>query len=202
MKLMQAGYKTDIRSKPDKKRIFIALKVDVGEKFNKMISFMKSEFALEGIKWTDIDNMHITLVFLGDTEGKMINNIISNLNDSCPASGQFEITLRRTGTFKSLNSPRVLWAGIDHSDSLIKLNKIIIGALRASGYKIEDRPFKPHLTLGRIKFIKDTEALKKLLDNYKDMVFQKVAVDEVILYESILLAKGPVYKPLARFNLQ
>jgi 2'-5' RNA ligase len=200
--LMQAGYKTVIRSKPEMKRIFIAIKVDVEEKLDKMISYMKSEFAGEGIKWTGIDNMHITLAFLGDTEIKMIKNIVSKLNNSCPAFGQFEITLRGAGAFKSINDPRILYAGIDHSDSLIKLNKIIIGALRDSGYEIEDRPFRPHLTFGRVKYIKDKQVLNKILDKYQDMVFQKVTANEVILFESILLRTGPVYKPLARFNLQ
>jgi 2'-5' RNA ligase len=199
---MQAGYKKGPGSGPGMKRIFIAVKIGVGDKLSRMISSMKSEFSSEGIKWTTNDNIHITLAFLGDTDGNKIKNITSMLNALCKTIIKFELTLRGTGVFKNINDPRILWTGIDPSERLMDLNRIIIGGLRESGHEIEERPFSPHLTIGRIKYFRDKEALKKFLDNYKDMVFQKVAVDEVILYESILLPKGPVYKPLATFNLQ
>ncbi len=199
---MQADYKNDKRSGMKMKRIFIALDVEVEEKLGEMISLMKSEFKEEGIKWTAIDNMHITLVFLGDTGERLIKNIISMMNQACRNSGQFEITLRGTGVFKSMDDPRVLWTGIDPSGRLMELNKMVIGLLHESGYETEERRFSPHLTIARIKHIKDKKLLKKFLDDYHNMEFQKVHVNEVILYESILLQSGPVYKPLARFNLQ
>lgn len=199
---MQAGYKKGTASGQGMKRIFIAIKIGAEAKLSGMISSMKSEFPGEGIKWTANDNIHITLAFLGDTEEKKIKNIISMLNALCKTIIKFELTLRGTGVFKSVSDPRILWTGIDPSESLMELNKIVIGGLRESGHEIEERPFNPHLTIGRIKYFKAKEALKKFLDNYTDTVFQKVAVDEVILYESILLPEGPVYKPLARIALQ
>ena len=69
------------------------------------------------------------------------------------------------------------------------------------GIEIEDRPFKPHLTIGRIKHLKDKVTLKALIDKYKNLEIQNTVMNEVILYESILLQSGPVYEPLARFNL-
>jgi 2'-5' RNA ligase len=201
MKLMQAGYKKGSGSPPDMKRIFIAVKVMVGDKLSRMISSMKSEFSSEGINWTAYDNIHITLAFLGDTEANKIKNITSMLSDLGKTIGKFELTLRGTGVFKNIHDPRILWTGIDPSESLMELNRSIIGGLKELGYKIEERPFNPHLTIARIKYFRNKVALEKLLDIYKDMLFQKAAVDEVILYESILLPKGPVYKPLARFNL-
>jgi 2'-5' RNA ligase len=198
---MQAGYKKGPGSGPGMKRIFIAVKIGVGDKLSRMISSMKSEFSSEGIKWTTNDNIHITLAFLGDTDGNKIKNITSMLNALCKTIIKFELTLRGTGVFKNINDPRILWTGIDPSESLMELHRSIIGGLKVLGHKIEERPFNPHLTIARIKYFRNKVALEKLLDIYKDMLFQKVAVDEVILYESILLPKGPVYKPLARFNL-
>jgi hypothetical protein len=70
------------------------------------------------------------------------------------------------------------------------------------GVKLEDRPFNPHLTLGRIKNLKDLSSLKDLMAEYENSVIQKVFVDEVILYESLLLPSGPVYKPVYKVTLQ
>ncbi len=67
---------------------------------------------------------------------------------------------------------------------------------------MEDRTFRPHLTLGRIKRINDIEKFKSLIMKYMNMVFQKQQVNEVILYESVLFHSGPVYSPLARYSLK
>ena len=69
--------------------------------------------------------------------------------------------------------------------------------MKSTGFVIEERQFKPHLTLGRVKSVRDTENLKKVLEKYRDDEFQKVEVKEVILYESILMQTGPIYKPWA-----
>ena len=66
---------------------------------------------------------------------------------------------------------------------------------------MEDRPFNPHLTLGRVKRINSKEELKTLVEHYINYEIQIVPVNEVILFESILLNSGPVYKPLTRIEL-
>jgi RNA 2',3'-cyclic 3'-phosphodiesterase len=183
------------------KRIFIAIKVDPDETLVNLVSSIKSGLINEGIKWTNLDNIHITLAFLGDTEENMINILRSRLKDKCEGSGRFELILQGTGLFKNYHDPRVIWAGIEMSEKLTHLNAFIIDAIREAGVTIEERPFKPHLTLGRIKFINDKLALKEILEKYQKLEIQKVPVNEVILYESILLKTGPVYKPLGRYIL-
>jgi 2'-5' RNA ligase len=83
----------------------------------------------------------------------------------------------------------------------MQLNDSIMNGLKDAGISIEDRPFKPHLTLGRIKYLKDKAVLKTLMDKYQNAEIQKVPVNEVILYESILLQTGPVYKPIGMFMI-
>jgi 2'-5' RNA ligase len=73
--------------------------------------------------------------------------------------------------------------------------------LKDAGFKLEDRPYRPHLTLGRIKSLKDTNTLKTALEKYKDKPIQQVNVEEVILYESILKPTGPIYKPEGKYSL-
>jgi 2'-5' RNA ligase len=183
------------------KRIFIAVKVDAGETLLKMISFLKTGLSNDSIKWTNPDNIHITLVFLGDTNEEHIKTITATLAGKIEGLGKFELLIRGAGVFKNFSDPRVIWTGIERSEELIQLNDFIKNGLKGAGINIEDRPFKPHLTLGRIKDLKTGNTLKELIEKYRNTEIQKVPVNEVILYESILLQSGPVYKPLYKFKL-
>jgi 2'-5' RNA ligase len=183
------------------KRIFIAIKVEPDEILMKMISAFKSGLSGENIKWTSPDNIHITLVFLGDTEEKQIRIISDILKEGCEGFRKFELMIRGTGVFKSINDPSVIWAGIEPSERFIKLYELIMSGLKTTGVLQEERPFKPHLTLGRIKHAKQITDLKKLFEIYGDVEIQKVFVNEVILFESILLQTGPLYKPISKFSI-
>lgn len=183
------------------KRIFIAIKAEAGETLMKMISSLKSGLVNESVRWTSESNIHITLSFPGNTEEKMITEISSMLKNQCKGSGSFEILLRGAGVFNSITDPHVIWTGIDPSEKLANLNGIIINGLRETGIEIEKRPFSPHLTLGRIKNLNNKAVLKPLLDRFQNIEIQKVPVNEVILYESILLRSGPIYNPLGKFSL-
>jgi RNA 2',3'-cyclic 3'-phosphodiesterase len=183
------------------KRIFVAVKVNAGDELLKMISSVKDGLRNDSVKWTHIDNIHITLVFLGDTQERIISEIYPVLIEKCSGYGSFQLILRGCGIFRSLNDPRIIWTGIQPSDKLTGLNTSIISGLKELNIKLEDRPFNPHLTVGRIKHINDVRLLESLIAKYQNTELQKVNVKEVILYESILLPSGPVYKPLAEFSL-
>jgi len=184
------------------KRIFIALKVEAGEPLLMMISSLKSGLSKDIIKWTSPDNIHITLAFLGDTEENLIKSIISMLNEKCIGSERFELILKGSGVFRNLSDPRIIWTGIEPSAKLMYLNEVIMKGLKGLNIKMEERPFNPHLTIGRIKHLNDRETLKALTEQYQNSEIQIIPVNEVILYQSILLQSGPVYKPIAKFNLK
>jgi len=183
------------------KRIFIAVRIEPGEELLKMISSFKTVLKNESIKWTETSNTHITLVFLGDTEEKRIKEIDVILSGICCGFGSFDIILSGAGIFRSLSDPRIIWAGINNSKELTDLNKSISGRLRETGTHLEAKPFNPHLTLGRIKRLNDTQELSRQIENYKDKKIQKIRVSEIILFESILRPEGPVYTPLGRYSL-
>jgi 2'-5' RNA ligase len=183
------------------KRIFIAIKVNPESELLRMYSSLKAALGAENIKWVDPANIHLTLAFLGDTEEKRVRVLSSMLKERCAGFGEFDFNLTGTGVFKNLRDPRVLWAGIQSAERLIQLNNIIAEGLKLDGFKIEERQFKPHLTLGRIKSVKNIENLKTMLERYKDNQFQVVHVNEVILFESILVQTGPIYKSLGKHLL-
>ena len=183
------------------KRIFIAIKIEGGETLLTMISLLKSQLSSEKIGWTNPENIHVTLSFLGDTEENLIKDINSMLKKNCEGSGRFELVIKGTGVFRNVNDPRIIWIGIEPSEKLLSLSHVVMKGLTDLGIKIEDRPFKPHLTIGRIKRLNDKETLKALIEKYQNSAIQKSVIKEVILYESILLQTGPVYIPLAKFTL-
>jgi 2'-5' RNA ligase len=167
-----------------------------------MISSYRARLNKNQIKWTDTSNIHLTIAFLGDTEEKTIKAIISMLEDKCKGFGQFELILKGSGIFRNLNDPRIIWTGIDPSDELIKLNSHIMNGLKELGIKMEDRPFKPHLTIGRIKHLNDIDSLKAAIEEFQNYEIQLVPINEVVLFESILLSTGPVYKPIIKVMLE
>lgn len=183
------------------KRIFIAVKIDPGEVLLKMLSSFNTVLKSESIKWTETSNIHITLVFLGDTEDKRIKDIDAILSGICTGFGSFELILRGAGIFRSLRDPRIIWAGINNTKELTDLNKSITGKLRETGTPLEERPFSPHLTLGRIKRLNDISLLSELLEKNKNREIQKLRVSEIILYESVLRPEGPEYTPLGKYSL-
>jgi 2'-5' RNA ligase len=183
------------------RRIFIAVKIDTGKNLLNIISNLKTGLKDERIKWTEIDNFHITLAFLGDTEEDKIKAIVTMLKSVCKGSGVFEIVIKGAGVFKNFNDPRVIWIGIETSEKLNHLYESIKSGLKETGISLEERNFKPHLTLGRIKSIPDRDTLKTIIAGYDNLELQKQEVNEVILYESILSETGPVYKPVGRFGL-
>jgi 2'-5' RNA ligase len=183
------------------KRIFLASEILPGKKFDKVFSMLRDLTENERIKWVEYNNIHITLAFIGDTNTDRIKAIVRMLKDKCEGSGEFDFNLRGLGVFKNLKDPRVIWAGIEHSDKLDKLHNLIRTGLAECSLPVEERAFKPHLTLGRIRELKNPGTLQEFIENFRDTEIQKVHVSEIILFESVLLPSGPLYKPLNKISL-
>jgi RNA 2',3'-cyclic 3'-phosphodiesterase len=183
------------------KRVFIAVKIDAGAGLLDMISDLRETLRDEKIKWTETENFHITIAFLGETEEDKVKAVSNMLKEVSEGSGAFEMLIKGAGVFKNFNDPRVLWTTIEPSGKLNGLFESVMPGLRRIGINQEERAFRPHLTLGRIKSINDKERFKALIEKYMNIELQKQQVNEVILYESVLFQSGPVYKPLAKYPL-
>lgn len=183
------------------KRIFVAVKVEPELKLSEMISSYKSILKDESIKWTSISNIHITLAFIGNTQEEKISAISSELAKSCEGFGKLNLKIKGSGVFKSLDNPHVIWAGIERSEELIKLYQSVKKTLNVCGVNLPDTPFRPHLTLGRIRKLKNINTLREIAEKYKETELQSVPVNEIVLYESILRPQGPLYLPVNKFGL-
>ena len=183
------------------KRTFIAVKIPVSRTTAEIIQDIKSELQDEKIKWVETFNMHITLFFVGETHDEMIQKISSELENLLKNKKPFTLKGEGIGLFKNLNNPRVLWLGIEESEYLQHVKKEIDQMMGNFGFAIEDRKFKPHLTLGRMKQINNKAKLKNVLEHYKEVKFQDFFIDNVIYYESRLTSSGPIYKVIKQIAL-
>lgn len=177
-------------------RTFIALKINPQKEMADCFRHLRAVLKGEKIKWVDPAKLHITLRFLGDTDPGQLKAASRILEDTVPRFGKPEILFRGMGVFRNVRDPRVLWIGMDPGPVLPELKLALDRQLAGIGFPAEERGFRPHLTLGRIKFIRDRDALGELLGEYSNTVFQKDRIDEMVYYESILRPEGPEYLPL------
>src|SRR3990167_10081867 len=101
------------------------------------------------VTWVKPENIHLTIKFLGDIEADKIDSIAGLLKSAAAKNRSFDISVKGVGGFPTIDNPRVLWVGIEEGNvNLSALYNNIEDALSAIGFEKEERPFKPHLTLG------------------------------------------------------
>lgn len=141
--------------------------------------------------------VHLTLKFLGDVNEQKIAEIKQKLGKV--DFGSFNAWLGKTGVFPGESYIRVVWIGVEPANSIIALQQKIEKSL--AGLFETDTRFTPHLTLARVKFVKDKKAF---VENLKKLEAEKkeFAVDSFKLIKSTLTPKGPVYEDIAEFKSQ
>lgn len=182
-------------------RTFIAINIKQELKFTKLYSALKKSLNDEAIRWVNPNDFHLTLRFLGNTSVEQINNICTGLKDIAQRIQSFQIELKGLGYFKSKGHPKVLYANIERSSELRELALEIDKLATLNGFEAERKEFKPHLTLGRIKFIKNRNNFYDLINNFKETEIQIVSTKEIIFYQSILNSDGAKYIPLKVIKL-
>ncbi len=183
------------------KRTFIALPIPVTEKLNEETDFYKKNIHGLNIKWVETNNLHLTLAFLGDTSDQQIELIKSRLQEIVPKYQRFHIQLTYAGAFKSLANPQVLWLGIEAESILHEIYNDIKEMIQTAGFAPENRAFKPHLTIGRVKSFSRTHNLALVIKS-REKFNEIVIADKIVFYDSILTQAGPVYKPIEKYGLR
>ena len=171
-------------------RLFIA--IDIPESAQEKIESAKEKLKGDdaGLRFTK--EGHMTLKFLGDVSEARIEYVKKLLSDI--KLKEFEIRLDgKLGVFPSREYIQVVWAGFEQSDELVKLKKDIDHALEE--YFKKDKDFVAHVTLARVRFVRDKKGFLERIDNIKvpDVSFK---VSELKLYRSILKSEGPEYNEI------
>jgi len=154
------------------------------------------------IKWVKPNNIHLTLQFLGDVEISRLDEISQVLSSAFKDVQAFEVSLANIGAFPSSHRPRVIWMGIPQgADKLEILWTRVHQVTQKFGFTQEDRPFKPHVTLGRVKDPQKSPGLSESLEKHKAVSAQKCQIHQVHLMTSELRPTGPIYTNLDSFTL-
>jgi 2'-5' RNA ligase len=154
------------------------------------------------IKWVGKNNLHLTMKFLGDISLEQRELIKSILKEITSRYSPFIIKLSSNiGTFPTYQMPRIIWVGIKEGISEIKkLHNSIENNLSNNGFPREDKEFSGHITIGRVKFIRDKTNFIQILKRIEVNNFTQ-EVGSIDLMESKLTPDGPIYNITAKFPL-
>jgi 2'-5' RNA ligase len=152
------------------------------------------------IKWSAAYNLHITTRFIGEVPEPRLPEIIDVLR-SQPPIGSIDIEVREIGWFPNPHSPRVLWTGVKAGENLAALARQTEQAIVSLGYPAESKPFRPHLTLARIKDAVPFAPLRHAIAELKSVEFGRFTATEHHLYLSKPGPSGSIYTSLADFPL-
>jgi 2'-5' RNA ligase len=154
------------------------------------------------VAWTKIENLHLTLQFLGDVEGPAVEKISQALAGVAGRQASFDLPVRGAGAFPDGRRARVVWVGCEDSAGKLKTLAVAVqAAMQSLGFAPERREFSAHLTLGRIKFPRPDAALTTALDSLKNQAFGTLRVDTVHLFQSQLHPEGSIYTKLSSHQL-
>lgn len=153
---------------------------------------------IESVRWEQSGKFHITLKFLGDTESDRAKKLQSALSTIRIPS--FSITLSGLGYFPQGKQPRVLWVGVKKNDPLKKLHTKIENKCTDLEFEPENRSFKPHITIGRVKGA-SKDGITSFVEEHDQFQIPEVRVDEFVLFESKLHPDGAKHYRKKTFNL-
>jgi 2'-5' RNA ligase len=154
-----------------------------------------------GVRWLKPGSIHLTLKFLGNIHPDQVNDIVAAVTHLVQNEPPLTLCAGGLGAFPSLRKPRVIWVGIQGEiERLAKLQGDLETALESLGFASEERPFRPHLTIGRVK---DRRRLQRLIEamSAQGPEFNSFDVSEIILYKSNLRPTGAIYTKLHRIPL-
>lgn len=180
-------------------RSFIA--IDLPESIQKAIGAFQDELRRTGapVAWVKADRIHLTLKFLGNISVEKVEEIKRALLGVVVGFSPFHLFPSGCGAFPSLKQMRVIWVGLGGDlDALNRLHQRVEAAMADLGFQPEERPFKAHLTLGRIRGRHQLRSLQELVLEHRDIQVEGFDVGEVVLYKSDLKPEGAVYTPLFR----
>ena len=188
-------------------RAFIALDFSeaVLRNLEKVSHALQQRLSKTPVRWVAVKHIHLTLKFLGELNTQHVNDVETILVRAAQSQSAFEMQLAELGAFPSLSRPRVIWVGVQAPIGLARLQEEIDLQTARLGYASEDRPFTPHLTLGRVGRDVSPQEHKLIGEALRLTPAANLGVSPVKavhLYRSDLRPDGPIYTRLVSAELQ
>jgi 2'-5' RNA ligase len=184
-------------------RLFIA--IEIPEAVKKELAIAQARLRVAGVdaSWTRAEGMHLTLKFMGEVTDQRVPEIMSGLRKAAEGIGPLGLSVSGVGTFPNPKNARVVWIGLAGDiEKLARLQVAVENAMVFLGMAREERKFTPHLTLGRIKYIRSRDQWIKTLEEIKDISLPGFEVISVSLMKSELKPAGAVYTEMGSVELK
>ncbi len=181
------------------KRLFIGLDFgeDVAEPIQRATRKMKMTCDQREIaaKWSQLNDLHITLVFIGERPDEDVDNIRETVEKVVVNHKAFDLKLSGMGAFPDIQSARVLWLGVQKRQELLDLQSELEAALLTTS----GEDYTPHVTVAKIRNLK---SVRNIISPFLRQKWGEFHVGHVVLFESIQQGPYATYKPLAKIKLQ
>ena len=192
----------------DTVRVFIALDIPLKAKnvLAETISHLKLEIP-SGVRWVDPGGVHLTLKFLGNIDSTVVDDVLSAMKQASQEfnSQKFRLKLSGLGLFPNDKRPRVLWAGTDGDlEALETLQGHVDGAVSTLGFSREKQPFRPHLTIGRVRDSVPPPGRRRIGATIAATLLPAIdawEVDAMHLIRSTLTPNGAIYTSIGTVPL-
>ena len=182
-------------------RAFVA--VEIPMTLREQIALLQENLQKTGadIQWVEPPNLHLTLKFLGESDERQLHALEEKLPPAVARTRPFSIRLEGVGAFPKIQFPRILWIGVAQGkEPLMKLAENIEKECRTLGFPSEERPFSPHLTIGRTRSSGHLSNLSNSLQQATFQAVQSFEVNEIILFQSVLLPEGPTHTAIKKIH--
>jgi RNA 2',3'-cyclic 3'-phosphodiesterase len=189
---------------PQRLRTFVAVALDTFT-HDRLVG-LQQRLAETGVpvKWVEPDNLHITLLFLGEVDAREVPAVCAAVEQACRGVAPFPMTLAGTGAFPNVRRPRTLIVHVTEGlEEMRALHDALEAPLLELGcYRREERAYTPHLTLGRVKGQAAAEPLVAAVRQFERWQGGQTQVREVLVLSSELRREGPEYTVLCRAPLR
>jgi 2'-5' RNA ligase len=155
------------------------------------------------VKWVEPENLHVTLLFLGEVEDRQVHEVCRAVTACCAEQEAFTLTVGGVGAFPNLRRPRTLWVGLGlGTQQMVSLHDALEEVLLDLGcYRREERGYTPHVTLGRLRSDRVDDDLIRALTKNAAWQAGEMQVAEVQVMSSQMSPKGPLYTAMSRAKL-
>lgn len=191
-------------------RLFVAVELPAGaqESLAATVGQLRG-LTPAGVRWVNPAGIHLTLKFLGEVDGGMVEPLVGALQEAAAGMDMTALPLHLDGlgVFPNRREPRVIWAGVGGDlDTLAEVQRRVEAAAARLGLARERRAFRPHLTLGRVRDGVDPAARRELGAVVAEQGASLAAeyaweVEEISLIRSVLTPQGAVYTTLVTARL-
>ncbi len=179
-------------------RVFIAVEIplSIRQAIHNQTESLRAALGRDLVRWVPIENMHLTLKFIGDVSSTNLKFISQMLTVETKNCAPFSMDMGGLGSFPTSRRARVIWIGIHAPAALTSLQRGLESAASRLGYEAETRPFSPHLTIGRVRqpaSASDQQQVRAALDRTSVSALGRADVTTVHLFKSDLKPSGAEY---------